>query len=202
MNCKACLGSSSEPGLAPELEQDRDIQQILSNTPFNAQVDTHRQILETIYAFLTGDEYPGLCMMGAHWERIGFQSTDPAAELNVTGCVLNLVHWLYLIEEFPVEAKKMYASGGFPFAASVMAMSAVAYKAAMLGKLNKEYNRERMVIPVTCRFFVGLLVQFAADWKEKGLGLNDLDNEKILLMRLIQGAGEAVIENLFLLASL
>jgi len=164
LTCKACLGSPVVR-LAQELDQDKDVQTILSNTPYNSQVEIHRKIMQTIWSFFFGNSnIEGLEMVGEHWAKLGFQSIDPSVEINrsTPGGVLNLLHVLFLIENYPTDARKWLAMAGssndrLPFAGVSISMSSLALEKAARGTLNAQYNKDRMVTPVTGHFYVGLM---------------------------------------------
>ena len=160
LTCKACLGTP-QVRLAQELDQDKDVQTILSNTPFNSQVEIHRKIMQALWAFYFGKaNVHSLEMVGDHWGKLGFQSIDPSVEVNraIPGGVLNLLHILFLIENYPSDAKKwLSVSDQLPFAGVSIAMSCLALEMASKGALNAQYNKDRMVTPVTAHFYVGLM---------------------------------------------
>jgi len=166
LTCKACV--SGQPiRLAEELEQDRDTQSILFNTPFNAQIDTHRQIMSTIYNFfISPTNIAGLSMVGEHWARLGFQSIDPSVEINRRGGILNLLFVVYLIEVHPGEARRWFShfndNGGTSFMNASMEMTFVAISCAKKGALNSVFNRERMLIPVTANLYCSLMRRLVA----------------------------------------
>ena len=189
LSCTACglFGSGSEK-LAVELEQDKEVQTILFNTPFNAGVDIHRQILLTVYAFFTGEARADLPMVGEHWTKIGFQSTDPAVELNRAGGIFNLVCLLFLISEFRVDARILFVeSTQFPFAATSVAMSGIAVaNVSAKGRLNGVSNAQRQFIPTTCRLYVGLFRQFAALWKDSKFSPAEFERVKKTVLKMVE----------------
>lgn len=159
LTCKACLGTPVVR-LAQELDQDRDVETILSNTPFNAQVEIHRKIMQTIWCFFFGQSnIDRLEMVGDHWAKLGFQAVDPSVEINrsTPGGVLNLLHILFLIENHPADARKWLTNDKIPFASVSISMSSLALEKGARGTLNAQYNKERMVTPVTAHFYVGLM---------------------------------------------
>lgn len=153
-----CFGSST--ALAPQLAADNDAQTMLVNTRFDANVETHRRIIQTIYLFFSGSgETAGtnLPLVGPHWKSIGFASADPASELS---SIFDLVCVLFLIEDFGAEAQRIFkisVQHGWNFAAICVSLAGFASKATASGSLNSSYNSSRQVVPVTCKLFVGLL---------------------------------------------
>ena len=159
LTCKACLGAPAMR-LAQELEQDRDVETILSNTPYNSQVEIHRKIMQTIWSFFFGQSnIDRLEMVGDHWGKLGFQAVDPSVEINrsIPGGVLNLLHILFLIENHASDARKWLNNEKLPFAGVSISMSSLALEKGSRGTLNAQYNSERMVTPVTAHFYVGLM---------------------------------------------
>lgn len=156
-----CFGSSV--ALAPQLAADNDAQTMLVNTRFDPNVETHRRIIQTIYVFFSGsgETNGNLPLMGPHWKSIGFASPDPASELS---SIFDLVCVLFLIEDFGVEAQRIFKSSvqhGWSFAALCVSLAGFATKATASGSLNSSYNSSRQVVPVTCKLFVGLLKRLA-----------------------------------------
>lgn len=184
--CKSCFGGTSVK-LMNELEQDREIQNMLFNTPFNPDVDIHRQMLTTIYVYFTGDEKPNHPMVGEHWAKIGFQTTDPAAELNASGGVFTLVCVLYFIDEFGIDAQAIFRESQiFKFATAAIAAAGTAFAVAGKGKLNAKYNSQRQVVAVTCRLFVGLIKQFAASWNQATFSVEEVERIKRALLKTVE----------------
>jgi hypothetical protein len=157
----SCFGSSKS-ALLPVLEHDKNTQNMLMSTRFDPAVLTHRRLLQTIYVYFTGDERDNLPMVGPHWKSIGFASLDPSTEL---GSVLNLVCILTLIEDYGIDAQRIFKSSlqqGWAFSAKCAALAGAASRAASRGALNRSYNDARQVVPVTCLLFVGLLKRLAS----------------------------------------
>jgi hypothetical protein len=186
--CKICgLFGGKTVKLAPELEQDKEIQSSLFNTPFNADVDIHRKILTTIYVYFVGKERADLAMVGDHWRMIGFQSNDPAVEINRSGGVFNLVALLFFIEEFGIDAQALFREAkAFPFTATSISMAEMAFKCSSKGKLNAQCNQVRQFIAVTCRFYVGLLKEFGTMWKASEFSESEFDRIKKALSKLTE----------------
>lgn len=184
--CKSCLSRSSVK-LMIELEQDKEIQNQLFNTPFNPDVDVHRQMLATIYVYFTGDEKPNHPMVGEHWAKIGFQTTHPAAELNSSGGIFTLLCVLYFIDEFGIDAQAIFRESHiFKFATAAIAAAGTAFAVAGKGKLNAKYNSQRQVVAVTCRLFVGLIKQFAASWNQATFSVEEVERIKRALQKTVQ----------------
>ncbi len=66
-------------------------------------INIHARLLATVYRRLTraggkgSGETERVQAIGAHWDALGFQGTDPATDLNRSGGLLNLVHLLHFV---------------------------------------------------------------------------------------------------------
>jgi hypothetical protein len=157
--CKTCFGFRKSVALAKDLGEDRDMQTTLLSTPFDAQFEIHRRLLQTVFSCLTGEPGSSVALKGGHWvNQIGFRSADPAEDINKNDSLVNgVIHvlcMLYLIEEFRADIPASFSSS---FAATSIEMSCAVLNLAKAGKLNAMYNKQRQVIHVTCHVYAGLM---------------------------------------------
>ena len=200
--CGGCFGIIRRAAKLDEaLQADQDVQTILSNTPVNIQVDTHRQMLQTIYVFFTNDSKVDLPMVGAHWEALGFEGvSDITASLNKANGILNVLHMLYFVDECSEEARVLFhdcRKGGLPFAATSIAITGMVTDLAARGKLTMAFNSARNVVHVTARMYVALFKQFVAQWTKNATSIVDFDKARKALLKQTE-SGTAAINNLLL----
>ena len=193
-NCCSLFGRGVVK-LHANLEADRDVQTILSNTPFNPQVDVHCQVLQTINVFFTN--YDNAPMVGAHWEKLGFGHADPAVDLNVHNGVLNAMHMLFFVDEFSEDARALFHAchaGGLSFASTSIAITNLTVQTASKGGLNAACNAASNYLYVSSRLYVGLFKQFVNEWKINNYGITDFEKAMKTVTKLVQS--QESIDNL------
>jgi hypothetical protein len=185
ITCRQCF----YPKLADSsLVEERDTQTILANTPVDVQVDVHRRILHTIYSFFTHDESPGLAMVGEHWASIGFVTSDPTTETNAGDArLLGMLMVLFLVEHFAQDAHRM-EKNGWPFMSVAMHVAQCLVQSVRKGKLNVMFNESGSVLPVSCKLFVALILNFSQDWADRGLKVEDLQSAKMRINQVLNSA--------------
>ena len=58
----------------------------------------HARVIATIFRKLTkAGKDASVKSIGAHWDAIGFQGTDPSTDLNRFGGIVNLMHLLHFV---------------------------------------------------------------------------------------------------------
>ena len=160
--CIKCFGGkstgSSSENLSKELLDDKNAQTTLLSTPFDSQFEIHRRMLQTVYIVLTG-ESSREALIGEHWKKIGFQSVDPATELNEKGNgVFHVLCMLYLLQEIGNEVRAGADQSGF--AQFSIGLSSGVVALAKGGNLNYLYNRHRQVTPVSCHVHCAMVKRY------------------------------------------
>lgn len=81
---------------------ERDFILALQFVPLSHEDPLHQRILVTVYRALMKPPRgaPDPASRGSHWERLGFQGSDPATDLRSTG-ILGLLQILYLLDYYP-----------------------------------------------------------------------------------------------------
>ena len=156
--------------LRKSLHYERDLFFTIAKCHFDDGNPLHLRTLQTIYRRLTGATVD--CpRYGKHWEDIGFQQSDPAADLRGTG-FLSLLHLLYTLSgsdtiSMVVNIYKLSkdASQHFPLCAlavNVTLQTMVAMRDETLAKL---CNQRREVFNVTNEYFAASLHLFYCLWR-------------------------------------
>jgi hypothetical protein len=128
-------------------------------------------------------------LAGEHWAKLGFQSIDPAVEINRCGGILNLLHLVYLIENYPLEARRWYSqfsSSGASFVSISFSMTSIAVSAAKNGYLNNAFNKERMLIPVTANLYCGLMKKMIESTGPNATEAKSIDSVQAEISKTIQ----------------
>lgn len=134
-----------------------------------------RAAFEAIYEKLTRHKCPGT--VGHHWERIGFQGSDPSTDLRGPGALglLHLVHYSVVRTGHArrlLELSKREGSD-FPLAAISINMSAVALKALSHRRLDLEALWQEGALEATCRLHYALMEALRETWQRQGLTVRD-----------------------------
>lgn len=138
--------------------------------PFDNKDNWQNKFLTSIYRKLTGQMLE--CRrFGNHWEKIGFQGTDPATDFRGVG-LLGLLQLLFfvLMPETSNLAKEIYklsldSHQHFPFAVMGTNVTQISLQVLREGLLNKECNQTKSVIKVFNWFYCGLFFHLFKIWK-------------------------------------
>jgi len=164
-----------QPRLLPELHNEAELVFCIGKTSFNNEDSIHLRILQTIFAKLNNETRP--CpRYGQHWERLGFQQSDPTTDLRDLG-MLSPLQLLYLTtDKYAADARTIlqFSAGddGFPFAAVAINLTKVTLHALRIGSLIPECNARREVLPVLNRFFVGAFFEYYKQWRTKKMTIH------------------------------
>jgi hypothetical protein len=141
--CANCFGFSKSK--IDGLEEERDVQTTLLSTPFDAQLETHRRMLQSF-------ANEPLALIDEEWKKFGFRTVDPSGELNEKGNgVFHALCLLYGVQELGKSAQ--VGANGIMISSAVVAM-------AKAGDLNELYNKHRQVLVVTCHVYCALMKRF------------------------------------------
>ncbi|KPA80067.1 hypothetical protein ABB37_05080 [Leptomonas pyrrhocoris] len=115
----AAAAVTSDAGAA---ESALQVVHFLKSLPLSLQNSVHRRVLSTVFNILTDQvPWPHLrqkaadparltppsSMRSVRWELIGFQGSNPATDVRATG-VLGVLQLLYLVDYYPVFAKRLW----------------------------------------------------------------------------------------------
>lgn len=77
--------------MASSLEADKVFVLALTKVKLKTNIQEHERIIKSVYRQLTKED--NCKLIGSHWQKIGFQATDPASD--VRGCgMLAVLHLL------------------------------------------------------------------------------------------------------------
>lgn len=153
--------SSLDPGLFAELEAIMAI----ATVDYDPTEPMHYRMLKTCYDAFVPQSGPRCCRIGAHWELVGFQGSDPRTDLNRSIKCLAIIQLLALIEADTTFAMELYAlanaqGNDWPFACTSIAFSKDALVELDSGRLNAACNNAKAVLPVFNAFHRDLFLAF------------------------------------------
>ncbi|CAN7990527.1 unnamed protein product, partial [Ixodes hexagonus] len=166
------------PRLKPSLVPERNFVFALAQCPFDNDDVVHLEALQTIYRKLTNAVYD--CpRYGNHWEKIGFQGTDPATDLRGVG-LLGLLQLLFLtigLENGEL-VKDIYRLScdnvqNFPFAVMSLNITKISLEALREETLNKCCNDRESIVDVVNEFYAGTFLQLYLSWKNQIMTIKD-----------------------------
>ena len=122
----------------------------------------HLLTLQTIYKKLTGNRV-NCPRIGSHWQDIGFQSSDPADDLQGAGFLgpMQLLYFLdnprtlSLAQEMRTHFER--STDRVPFCALSLRLTQLALSALKDGLLNKECTKRDQVFHVINEFYLGIM---------------------------------------------
>lgn len=165
--------------LRKDLINDRNKVFAIALLPFNYEDTNHVQFLATIYTKLTNKFINPNNFHGNHWEKIGFQGTDPATDLRGVG-MLAIYQLLYLLltSHQRLLGESIYRLSldsiqNFPFAAMSTNITQITMQVLRSSKLNNIMNRTSDVFRVINEFYCDLFYRLFIKWKNEGKTIND-----------------------------
>jgi hypothetical protein len=125
---------------------ERDFIIAFSKVKFDEREHLHYQMLYTCFAKLRDSER---CFRyGKHWERIGFQGTDPATDLRGAG-MLGVLQFLAFVCKYHIYLRSEvlpYAdseANGFPLAITLLNFTCCVLNYLKDGRLTEMINQEK-----------------------------------------------------------
>lgn len=166
------------PRLKMKLVQERDFVFALAHCPFDNTDTVYLEILQTIYRKLTNSVYD--CpRYGNHWEKIGFQGTDPSTDLRGVG-LLGILQLLFLTmglgntelvnDIYRLSRDKVQ---NFPFAAMSLNITKISLEALREEVLNRWCNEKDDLVHVVNEFYAGTFLILYLSWKNKRMTIKD-----------------------------
>eukprot|EP01017_Pseudomicrothorax_dubius_P032207 TRINITY_DN4194_c0_g1_i4.p1 TRINITY_DN4194_c0_g1~~TRINITY_DN4194_c0_g1_i4.p1 ORF type:complete len:463 (+),score=100.03 TRINITY_DN4194_c0_g1_i4:184-1572(+) len=193
------------------LMNERDQLIALSRAKLDMEDEMHFKMMFTIFRLLTGSSFSSA--WGPHWERIGFQSEDPSADLRSIGLlgILQIVAFLTFYKDFLKKVFKYSEEGDFrfPLCVSLLAFSKTALLALEEGRLNGMIVTQRSVVAVLNNFYFAMFFKFFSTYKLNSLTIHDFSRtfEKVTdrclhapeesideFLRLIQNYGSVLFD--------
>jgi len=165
-----------------DLEFNRQCEQLLNLTkyPCNMSDLIHIRILYTIYRRLTNSKEIFHCILGTHWEEIGFQTSNPETDFRSTG-LFSIFFLLYFVDSMYLPlAKQIYQFSHdehqqYPFCCIGINLANILIKCTRqktsrmnIRKLTNEKNSENVAIDLFGKLFMALYLNFYLIWKENG----------------------------------
>lgn len=163
-----------------EVEFNRQCEQLLNLTryPCNMSDRIHIRILYTIYRRLTNSKEIFYSTLGAHWEEIGFQTSNPETDFRSTG-LFSIFFLLYFVDSMYLPlAKQIYQLSHdqqqqFPFCCIGINLANILIKflrqrtsRSSIRKIANEKVMENTGIDISGRLFMALYLNFYLIWKE------------------------------------
>eukprot|EP00892_Ulva_mutabilis_P008223 jgi/Ulvmu1/5773/UM025_0027.1 len=163
------------PHLPPALSAHLYTLSAASQAPCDADALLHSRALALLYHQCTLTQCPG--RLGAHWERLGFQGSDPATDFRGAG-LLSLVHMLALFVHDQENARMIFRASqgptGFPFALVSIHISKWASDLLGDGLLNEAAIRFGNMVEACDKWYVGTFYKFCLAWLRKPVPLQDI----------------------------
>lgn len=137
----------------------------------------HHQIINTIYRFLTGKE---TCpQIGEHWQKIGFQQSDPRTDIRGCG-MLGLLHVLFFIQTYPLTFKMIYehslkSASQFPLMIKMFEFTSLVLVQIRNGGLYPICNQLNDVFKATSTAYCCLSLVFIHDYIRERGSIVDMD---------------------------
>lgn len=172
----------SPPANDSRAATDRALVFAVADWRYSETLSTHWQTLATIYSKLTG-ELKQVYRYGSHWEKIGFQGSDPITDLRSAG-YLGLLHLLFLASQATALAQQCYnvsiqQRSQFPLAITGLNLTRMVMAAIRSGRLKIERNRSGSTVPgrqsaasdrflvASCKLYVALWHSYITTWTSR-----------------------------------
>lgn len=162
-------GFFSRSKLAKKLHQERLLVTAIAKQHFNDKDRLHLRTLQTIYSKLTGSNL-NCRRFGTHWQDIGFNSIDPADDLQGVG-FLGLAQLIYFLDNPLTSALALeiyrYSRDEMhlvPFCVLSINFTQLALSALREGCLNKICNKRDQVFVVVNEFYMATFNRYYQRW--------------------------------------
>ena len=162
-------GFFSRSKLVKKLHQERLLVMAVTKRPFNDKDKLHLRTLQTIYCKLTGSNL-NCRRFGSHWQDIGFNSIDPADDLQGVG-FLGLAQLTYFLDNPQTSglALEIYRysreeTHQVPFCVLSVNFTQLALSALREGCLNKICNKRDQVFVVVNEFYIASFHRYYQRW--------------------------------------
>lgn len=157
----ALRGGAMNAGLSTDME----LAKAIASANYDPSEETHYNMLRTCYKALV--QQADCRKVGAHWELIGFQGSDPRTDVNRSVRCFALLQLLALIETDNALARELFdlanATGrDWPLACTSIAFSKDVLDDLRAGRLNKACNAANAVFPVLHAHHRAKFVDFRA----------------------------------------
>lgn len=170
------LACASRQKLVPGLVDEKEVYMGLKTLKLDYTIEANERAVKSIYKTLTGEE---VCRTtGSHWEKIGFQHTDPATDVRGVG-MLAIYQLLVFVERHPHKARRYAAHANspafeFPFAITMFKFSALSLNVLRDGRVFGQCNREDSVRGVMDDFYCGCVMYFMGRYIKEGATVVDV----------------------------
>jgi ELMO domain-containing protein len=149
----------------------------LSRESFNNEVKLHIDMLISIYKYLTGKE---CTRYGPHWEKIGFQGTDPSTDLRGCG-ILSLILTLSLfntnLSQLTVKIYKLSLDPlqNFPFCVMGINLISILLKLMRKKLLNHYFNtnEDKSLLELCSHVYASLYLELYLIWFNENKTIKD-----------------------------
>eukprot|EP00761_Pharyngomonas_kirbyi_P003994 gb/GECH01003998.1/.p1 GENE.gb/GECH01003998.1/~~gb/GECH01003998.1/.p1 ORF type:complete len:182 (+),score=23.91 gb/GECH01003998.1/:1-546(+) len=146
-------------------------------------------MIQTVYKKLTGSNL-NCPKIGRHWETIGFQGSDPRTDLRGVGMfgILQMLAFLDASEKLFIKIYQLSQDSvqEFPFCIVSLQMTSITLKMIKQGSVTRSINKERNVLQVANKIYFALLYHFHLIWKNGSKSIQDFDNVKNNLQRVME----------------
>ena len=162
-------GIFSRGKLSKKLHQERLLVMAIAKRPFSDKDRLHLRTLQTIYSKLTGSHLNSR-RFGTHWQDIGFNSIDPADDLQGVG-FLGLAQLTFFLDNPQTSglALEIYRysrdeAHKVPFCVLSVNFTQLALSALREGCLNKICNKRDQVFVVVNEFYMATFHRYYQRW--------------------------------------
>ena len=164
-------GFFSRDKLSKKLHQERLLVMAIAKKPFNDKDKLHIRTLQTIHSKLTGSNL-NCRRFGSHWQDIGFNSVDPADDLQGVGFLglAQLTNFLdspqtssLALEIYRYSRDEMHQ---VPFCVLSVNFTQLAVSALREGCLNKICNKRDQVFVVVNELYMAAFNRYYQRWKK------------------------------------
>ena len=163
------VGFFSRAKLAKKLHQERLLVMAVAKRPFSDKDKLHLRTLQTIYCKLTGSNI-NCRRFGSHWQDIGFNSIDPADDLQGVG-FLGLAQLTYFLDNPQTSglALEIYRysrdeTHQVPFCVLSVNFTQLTLSALREGCLNRICNKRDQVFVVANEFYIAAFHRYYQRW--------------------------------------
>ena len=158
---KLCLQCTGKLKLDISLLEERDIILSLMKTKLTISDNYHYSMLYSIYKHLTGSG-------NIHWEKIGFQSINPADDVRGAG-ILGVLQALYFVENYKGVAAEYYSTSrdqnyNYPFICTLFQFTALSADCLREGRIISVSNRLKSVEKAFNDLYAGAFIIFMDNW--------------------------------------